>query len=128
MDLKRKDFTPKKEDKHQSSKKRVSKSKFRSLICRAFFTYFWRIFKFLLNIFHFQWFYRFLLLFYLFGKSTWFIITVTTIVNGEWIIIIEPLIYFERSSIKRAFSNHIIIFVGNLQGSYQSLYPHLFLP
>ena len=36
MDLKRKDFTPKKEDKHQSSKKRVSKSKFRSLICRAF--------------------------------------------------------------------------------------------
>ena len=32
----RKKFTPKKEDKHQSSKKRVSNSKFRSLICRVF--------------------------------------------------------------------------------------------
>ena len=36
MDLKRKEFTPTKEDKHQSSKKRVSNSKFRNLICRVF--------------------------------------------------------------------------------------------
>ena len=36
MDLKRKEFTPKKEDKHQSSEKRVSNGKFRSLICRVF--------------------------------------------------------------------------------------------
>ena len=36
MDLKRKECTPKKEDKHESSNKRVSNSKFRSLICRVF--------------------------------------------------------------------------------------------
>ena len=35
--FKKKKFSPKKEDKHQSSKKRVSNNKFRSLICRAFF-------------------------------------------------------------------------------------------
>ena len=35
MGLKRKEFTPRKEDKHQSSKKRVSNSKFRNLICRV---------------------------------------------------------------------------------------------
>ena len=35
MDLKRKEFTPTKENKHQSSKKRVSNSKFRKLICRV---------------------------------------------------------------------------------------------
>ena len=40
MDLKRKEFTPKKKDKHnQISKKRVSNSKFKSLI-RHVFTYF----------------------------------------------------------------------------------------
>ena len=42
--------------------------------------------------------------------------------------IFEPLNYFERSSIKRAFSNHITILVKNLQGRNQSLYPRLFLP
>ena len=36
MDLKRKEFTTKKEDKHQSNKKRVSNRKFRSLICCVF--------------------------------------------------------------------------------------------
>ena len=40
----------------------------------------------------------------------------------------EPLNYFERSSIKRAFSNHIIILVRNLQGRNQSLYLRLSLP
>ena len=36
----------------------------------------------------------------------------------------EPLNYFERSSIKRVFSSHVIILVRNLQGRNQSLlYP-----
>ena len=42
--------------------------------------------------------------------------------------IFEPFNYFERSSIKRAFSSHIIILVRNLQGRNQSLYTCLFLP
>ena len=38
--------------------------------------------------------------------------------------IFDPLNYFERSSIKRAFSSHVIILVRNLQGRNQSLlYP-----
>ena len=35
--------------------------------------------------------------------------------------IFEPLNYFERSSIKRAFSSHVITLVRNLQGRNQSL-------
>ena len=70
MDLKRKEFTPEKEDKHQSSKKRVSNGKFRSLICRVFLlileeylsSYYIRI--------TFNGFRDFCLLFYSFGKST----------------------------------------------------------
>ena len=37
--FKKKRVTPKKEDKYQSSKKRVSNSKFRSLICRVFYLF-----------------------------------------------------------------------------------------
>ena len=70
MDLKRKEFTPKKEDKHQSSKKRVSNSKFRSLICRVFLL----ILEEYLSSYYihitFNGFRDFYLLFYSFGKST----------------------------------------------------------
>ena len=68
--FKKKEFTPKKEDKHQSSKKRVSNSKFRSLICRVFLL----ILEEYLSSYYihitFNGFRDFYLLFYSFGKST----------------------------------------------------------
>ena len=42
--------------------------------------------------------------------------------------IFEPLNYFERISIKRAFSSHVIILERNLQGRNQSVLYRLFLP
>ena len=65
----RKEFTPKKEDKHQSSKKRVSNSKFRSLICRVFLLI---LEEYLSSYYiHITYGFRdFFLLFYSFGKST----------------------------------------------------------
>ena len=70
MDLKRKEFIPKKEDKHQSVKKRVSNSKFRSLICHVFLLSLEEYLSSYYIDITFNGFRDFYLLSYSFGKST----------------------------------------------------------
>ena len=68
--FKKKEFTPKKEDEHQSSKIRVSNSKFRRLICPVFFLILEEFLSFYYIHITFNGFRDFYLLFYSFGKST----------------------------------------------------------